>query len=81
MPFYCESELEESKEGFVEAKDMYHPLLSEPVANSIYEHHPVLLTGSNASGKSTFLKTVAINALFITDMWYGSCKGVSFMLL
>ena len=63
MPFYCESELEESKEGFVEAKDMYHPLLSEPVANSIYEHHPVLLTGSNASGKSTFLKTVAINAL------------------
>lgn len=63
MPFYCESELEESKEGFVESKDMYHPLLSEPVANSIYEHHPVLLTGSNASGKSTFLKTVAINAL------------------
>ena len=59
MPFYCESELEESKEGFVEAKDMYHPLLSEPVANSIYEHHPVLLTGSNASGKSTFLKTLA----------------------
>ena len=63
MPFYCEIEIEESKEGFVEAKDMYHPLLSEPVANSIYEHHPVLLTGSNASGKSTFLKTVAINAL------------------
>lgn len=66
MPFWCESELEENKGGtknYIEAKDMYHPLLTEPVANSIYEHKPVLLTGSNASGKSTFLKTVAINAV------------------
>lgn len=67
MPFYCESELEESKEGFVEAKDMYHPLLSEPVANSIYEHHPVLLTGSNASGKSILLKDCCNQRTFITD--------------
>ena len=41
----------------------YHPLLSEPVKNSVKTQNGVLLTGSNASGKSTFLKTVAINAL------------------
>lgn len=41
----------------------YHPLLSEPVKNSIEAGKGVLLTGSNASGKSTFLKTVAINAI------------------
>lgn len=41
----------------------YHPLLSHPVKNSIVTGRGVLLTGSNASGKSTFLKTVAINAI------------------
>lgn len=43
--------------------DGYHPLLTNPVVNSIYANRGVLITGSNASGKSTFLKTVAINAI------------------
>ncbi|MDE6606590.1 MAG: hypothetical protein K2K54_02370 [Lachnospiraceae bacterium] len=41
----------------------YHPLIKNPVKNSILPQKGVLLTGSNASGKSTFLKTVAINAI------------------
>ncbi len=41
----------------------YHPLLANPVKNSITAERGVLITGSNASGKSTFLKTVAINAI------------------
>lgn len=41
----------------------YHPLLTKPVRNSIKAERGVLLTGSNASGKSTFLKTVAVNAV------------------
>lgn len=41
----------------------YHPLLTDPVKNSIETDGGILLTGSNASGKSTFLKMVAINAL------------------
>ncbi len=63
LPFYCRPKLVSQEEHKVMAKDLYHPLISEPVANSIYETRPVLLTGSNASGKSTFLKTVAINAI------------------
>ncbi len=47
----------------IDAEDMYHPLIREPVANSITVRNSVLITGSNASGKSTFLKTVAINAI------------------
>lgn len=43
--------------------DAYHPLLTQPVTNSIQTHGGVLITGSNASGKSTFLKTIAINAI------------------
>lgn len=43
--------------------DAYHPLLTQPVTNSVQTQGGVLITGSNASGKSTFLKTVAINAI------------------
>lgn len=46
------------------AVNLYHPLLENPVKNSIRADRGVLLTGSNASGKSTFLKTVAVNAVF-----------------
>ncbi len=41
-----------------------YPLIREPVGNSITGEKSVLLTGSNASGKSTFLRTVAVNAVF-----------------
>ncbi|MCD8130670.1 MAG: hypothetical protein LUE16_05240 [Lachnospiraceae bacterium] len=41
-----------------------YPLIREPVGNSITGEKSVLLTGSNASGKSTFLRTVAVNAAF-----------------
>lgn len=46
-----------------EAEGLYHPLLEAPVTNSIRTNRSVLLTGSNASGKSTFLKSVAMGAL------------------
>lgn len=48
----------------MKAENLYHPLLNEPVKNSILTEKGVLITGSNASGKSTFLKTVAMNAIF-----------------
>lgn len=44
-------------------KEVYHPLIDNPVCNSITTKGNVLLTGSNASGKSTFLKTIAINSI------------------
>ncbi len=46
------------------AENLYHPLLENAVANSIHTDRCVLLTGSNASGKSTFLRSAALNALF-----------------
>lgn len=51
------------RKGRIEASKLYHPLVAEPVKNSIAARKGVLLTGSNASGKSTFLKTVAVNAI------------------
>ncbi len=44
-------------------ENLYHPLLREPVKNSVQTDRGVLITGSNASGKSTFLRAAALNAL------------------
>ncbi len=44
-------------------KGLYHPMLKNPVANDLETRQGILLTGSNASGKSTFLKAAAICAL------------------
>lgn len=63
MGEYCIPEFAEEKESIIQIEDGYHPLLMDSVKNSIYAKNGVLLTGSNASGKSTFLKMVAINAV------------------
>ena len=61
---YCIPKLEENtKEAFLHMENGWHPLLTHPVKNSIHADRGILLTGSNASGKSTFLKMVAVNAI------------------
>lgn len=60
---YAVPELIPANEAFLEMQEIRHPLLTDGVANSLETYQSVLLTGSNASGKSTFLKTVAINAI------------------
>ncbi len=55
----------------------YHPLIDHPVKNSIMTQRGALLTGSNASGKSTFLKTVAINALMAQTVHTCPAKSYS----
>ncbi len=61
---YCVPEFTEKELGRVlEINQGYHPMLNEPVKNSITTGESILLTGSNASGKSTFLKTVALCAI------------------
>ncbi len=63
-PEFTRGPAEKSARGErIELENGYHPLLDNPVKNSITAERGVLLTGSNASGKSTFLKTVAINAI------------------
>lgn len=61
MESYCIPRFDRSRG--MKAENIYHPLLQNPVKNSILTERGVLITGSNASGKSTFLKTVAINAI------------------
>ncbi len=63
LPYYCLPELTGNQAPKLCVSELFHPLLSDPVTNSITENQSVLITGSNASGKSTFIKTLAINAL------------------
>ena len=42
-------------------ENIYHPSLKEAVTNSIHMNKSILITGSNMSGKSTFIKAVGIN--------------------
>lgn len=61
MPYYCIPDFGDARK--LDIQGIFHPMISEPVANDITESRSVLITGSNASGKSTFLKTIAINSI------------------
>lgn len=65
LPLWSRPEFTEWKGGHIGlfAEDLYHPLIHEPVANSIRTEKGILVTGSNASGKSTFLKNIAVNSI------------------
>lgn len=63
LSYYCVPVLTNGKNDTLVIKDGFHPCIENPVANSVSQSRGMLVTGSNASGKSTFLKTVAINAI------------------
>ena len=76
---YCIPEFKKGGRASLSCENVFHPLIPDPVKNSITAERGVLLTGSNASGKSTFLKTVAVNAILaqtidtcMADSWKGN---------
>lgn len=72
LDFYtkpCLKISEKREDNNIEFKDIYHPLVKEPVLNSGNFSKGVLITGSNASGKSTFIKTIAINAIMAQTIY------------
>lgn len=58
-PNYCEPVFSETNNFNI--KDAYYVLVENPINNSIAvePNHGVLITGSNMSGKSTFLRTIS----------------------
>ena len=61
MAYYCIPKLKE--EGEIGVKGLYHPLLNDPVSNDFRLENRAMITRANASGKSTFMKAVAVNAI------------------
>lgn len=61
LPHYCIPEFVQAKKLL--GKQLYHPLLEQPVCNDVFLEKGCIITGANASGKSTFLKALAVNAV------------------
>jgi hypothetical protein len=63
LPFWCRPRFVEAGEG-LRVEELFHPLLDAPVPNSLtLEGSSLLVTGSNMSGKTTFLKALGVNGL------------------
>lgn len=63
VPYYCKPS--DAKEGErLWADGVYHPLIKDCVPNALFlSDKSMLITGSNMSGKTSFIRTVAINLL------------------
>ena len=59
-------------------KNILHPLIKNPVGNDFSMTDRVVITGANASGKSTFMKSVAINAILAQSI--NTCIADEFAL-
>jgi hypothetical protein len=69
---YCLPEINESDHKTLQTKDIYHPLIPDCITNSILvKDKSILLTGSNMSGKTSFIRTIGINV--ITGLAINTC--------
>lgn len=76
LPVWCRPDMTEDKE--LKMEEIYHPLIREPVRNSAVMGRGCIITGSNASGKSTFIKAVAVNIALAQSIH--TCAAVRFSL-
>ncbi len=62
----------------LEGREIYHPLVDNPVSNPLHLVRNTIITGSNASGKSTYIKAVAVNCIFAQSIH--TCLAAEFKL-
>lgn len=61
---HCQAQIVDSKRPVFTASDIRHPLINEPeaVGNDInLVHSACMITGSNMSGKTTFMRSIGVN--------------------
>ncbi len=64
-------------ESNLTAKNVYHPLIPDCITNTIeISDKSILLTGSNMSGKTSFIRTIGIN--MITGLTINTCFAEHF---
>ena len=72
-----EADATPSEATVLTARGLYHPLLSDPVKNDFAPQKAVMITGANASGKSTFLKAVAVNAILAQTVHTAAAEALT----
>ena len=60
---YCLPTYITNKKPIININNSWHPYLKNSVKNSINVNKNVIITGPNAAGKSTFIKTIMLNIL------------------
>ena len=72
---YCVPSIYDDKMKIV-AEEVYHPLINKCVSNDIsVTDKSILLTGSNMSGKTSFIRTIGLN--IITGLTINTCFAKS----
>lgn len=76
LPWWCIPNIDDNEKN-IRAEELVHPLLANPVSNSITINGKIMLTGANASGKSTFMKAIAINVIMAQTINIVTAKSMS----
>ena len=73
---WCEPEIDfDADHPYIRAEGIVHPLLKDAVPNNLLPEKSMLITGSNASGKSTYLRTAVLTALTAQCLCTCACKS------
>jgi len=77
---WCRPEIKsntKSNDKNFEACGLFHPLINDCVSNDILiENKSIIMTGSNMSGKTSFLRSIGVNML--TGLTLNTCFATSF---
>lgn len=80
LDLVCKAEVADKTEDIsIEGEELHNPIIylkdkEESVGNTFKFKKDILLTGSNASGKSTFLRTIGINHLMAKTLGFVVAK-------
>ena len=70
--------IKKSKKVKLYIKNAYHPCISDNIVeNTVDMSNNIIITGPNAAGKTTLLKTTVINVLLAQQIGYGFHQGGS----
>jgi hypothetical protein len=73
---FCIPQIIDGQKSLI-AQEVYHPLIEDCVKNNLeLGERSILLTGSNMSGKTSFIRTIAINV--ITGLTLSTCFAKEF---
>jgi len=73
MHWCVPSALQEDK---IHCKSVFHPLIKDAIPNDIELNKTTIITGANASGKSTFMKAIAVNVILAQTI--NTCTAMGF---